>query len=362
MWDDYGFAKLLTDTKKIVIEKGIQSIGSYSFDNLKNVTEVVIADTVTTIKSNAFEYINGTVEIPKSVVKVEENAFSDAKKFIIYGDVKGYETSAFGYCNDTEVVLHGEAQDLGKALYINGGNITVTIASDNTKCKVSNGCLLSSDAKQLYYCINARDSVKIPDTVETISTAAFCGKYFKTLTLGTNVKTIGDFAFEYTGIKTITTNKKLTNVGTKAFDGTRIKNVNFSKNVKLGVAAFPKTATIKNLKKFKYSQTTLETAKLGKTNYNIKFAKVSGAKGYQVNVKKGKKTYKYFTTKNSYTKKAPSTLTKGYEAKKTYELEENAYLKNVDGAAYVTVRPYKVVKGKKSYGKWSEKMVLNAYK
>ena len=325
-------------------------------------TEVVIADTVTTIKSNAFEYINGTVEIPKSVVKVEENAFSDAKKFVIYGDVKGYETSALGYCNDTEVVLHGEAQDLGKALYINSGNVTVTIAGDNSKCKVSNGCLLSSDSKQLYYCINARDSVKIPDTVETISTSAFCGKYFKTLTLGTNVKTIGDFAFEYTGIKTITTNKKLTSVGTKAFYGTRIKNVNFSKNVKIGVAAFPKTATIKNLKKFKYSRTTLETAKLGKTNYNIKFAKVSGAKGYQVNVKKGKKTYKYFTTKNSYTKKAPGTLTKGYEAKKNYELKENAYLKNVTDAAYVTVRPYKNVKGKKSYGKWSEKMVLNSYK
>lgn len=361
MWDDSGFAKRLTQTKKIVVEKGIQSIGSYSFENLYDITDVEIADTVTTIKTNAFENIAGTVTIPSSVVKVENRAFYSAEKFIINGDVKGYDTAAFGYCEESEIVLYGDAQDLGKALYWSG-NTTVTIAEGNAKCKISNGCLLSADGKQLYYCMNARDAVTIPDSVESISTAAFCSQYFSKLTLGANVKTIGAFAFEGTGVKNIETNKKLTAIGVKAFTNTRVSSVTFKGKVSLGVGAFDSSVKISQSKKFKYAQTAVSTAKIGKKNYIIKFAKVSGAKGYQINVKKGKKTYKYFTTKNSYTKKAPETLKKDYAAKKDYSLKNDAYLAQTEGAAYVTVRPYKIVKGKKAYGKWSKKMVLNANK
>ncbi|MFQ9514770.1 MAG: leucine-rich repeat protein [Eubacterium sp.] len=361
MWDDYGFAKSLVETKKIVIEKGIQTIGSYSFKNLFDVTEVVIADTVTTIKNDAFERVEGTIEIPKSVVKVEEFAFTGAKKFVIRGDVKGYEALALGNGYNDEVVLYGDAQDLGKALYFKD-DATITIAIENTKCKVSNGCLLSSDSKELYYCISARDTLEIPDTIETISVAACSDRSIKKLVLGKNVKKIGAYAFASTSIKTIVTNKKLTDIGVKAFYDTKIKNVNFRGKVKLGVSAFSGSTTIKNLKKFKYSQTTIKTAKLGKSKYNISFAKVSDAKGYQIRVKKGKKTYKYTTNKNSYTKKAPKTLTKDYKAKKDYTIYSDEYLTNTEGAAYVTIRPYKVSKGKKVYGKWSEKTVLNSYK
>lgn len=356
MWDDYGFAKVLYDTQKVIIESGVTTIGSYSFYDLTEVQNVIIADTVTTIKENAFWLIYGTVELPNSIVKIESDAFSGADKYVIRGDVKGFDTGALGAGAD-EIILYGEAQDLGKALYY-GKAGTITIAQENTKCKVSNGCLLSSDGKQLYYALSTRETVKIPDSVETISVAAFSNKDFENLKLGENVKQIGAFAFDNTTIKTIEVNSNLTNIGTKAFAGVKIKNVEFESKVKLGVGVFNKKVTVK-YNKFKSSQTTINTATVGKKKYNIKFAKVSGAKGYQIRVKKGKKTYKYTTTKNYYTKSAPKVLTSEYRKTKEYSLENNEYLNKVSGAAYVTVRPYKNVKNKKVYGRWSAKTVLS---
>lgn len=357
MWDDYGFSKTLYDIKKIVIESGVTSIGSYSFENLGNVEDVSIANTVTTIKGNAFPSVTGTVEIPASVVKVEPFAFNGASKYTFKGDVKGYETSSMGGDGSCEVILYGDAQDLGKALYSSGA-FSVTIAQENTKCKVSNGCLLSADGKQLYYALSTRDEVKVPDSVESISVAAFSNQYFKKLELGENVKQIGAFAFHNASIKTLVANNKLTNIGTKAFYGSRIKNVELEGKVKLGVGAFDNKVKVK-YNKFKASQTTIDTATVGKKKYNIKFAKISGAGGYQIRVKKGKKTYKYTTTKNSYTGNAPKALTSKYRKTKYYSMENSEYLNKVSGAAYVTVRPYKVVKKKKVYGRWSAQTVLS---
>lgn len=356
MWDDYGFAKVLYDTQKIVIESGVTTIGSYSFYDLTEVQNVVIADSVTTIKENAFWLVYGTIELPKSIAKVEANAFSGASKFVIKGDVKGFETSALGAGAD-EMILYGEAQDLGKALYY-GKADTITIAQENSKCKVSNGCLLSIDGKQLYYALSTRDTVKIPESVENISVAAFSNKDFEELELGQNVKKIGAFAFSNTTVKTLIVNSNLKSIGIKAFDDTEIRNIEFEGKVKLGVASFDNKVKVK-YNKFKASQTTIDTAKVGKKKYNIKFAKVFGAKGYQIKVKKGKKTYKYTTTKNTFKKKAPEALTKEYRKNKEYSLENNEYLEKVSGAAYVTVRPYKTVKNKKVYGRWSAKTVLS---
>ena len=357
MWDDYGFTKSLYGVKEIVIESGVTSIGSYSFENLYTVEKVSIPNTVTTIKEKAFPSVQETIEIPDSVVKVEPFAFNGAKKYVIKGDVKGFETSSLGCCMQSEIVLYGDAQDLGKAIY-SIEDKTVTIAQENTKCKVSNGCLLSTDGKQLYYALRTRDTVKIPETVENISVAAFSNMYFKTLELGENVKQIGAFAFYNTGVKTLVVNNKLTNIGAKAFYGSRIFSVDFGGKVSLGVAAFNNKVKVK-YNKFKSSQTTIDTATLGKKKYNIKFAKVSGAKGYQIRIKKGKKTYNYTTTKNYYTKSAPKAFTGEYRKTKKYSLENNEYLNKVSAAAYVSVRPYKIINKKKNYGRWSVKAVLS---
>ena len=112
MWDDTGFAKSLGDTKTIVINKGITSIGSSSFCDLYRVEKVEIADTVSTIKSEAFNEINGTFVVPASVTKVETNAIRWAKKIVVQGDMKNYAYAALGNGAD-EIEVGGTAEERG---------------------------------------------------------------------------------------------------------------------------------------------------------------------------------------------------------------------------------------------------------
>ena len=103
----------------------------------------------------------------------------------------------------------------------------------------------------------------------------------------------------------------------------------------------------------------MDKAYLKKDKMHISFCKIPQAKGYQIRVKRGKKTYNYITTKNDFSMVAPKDLKKNYKTKYTY----NWFYENknkIEGTpAYVTVRPYKLSKDKKKiYGKWSSKMIL----
>lgn len=360
MWDDTGFTKSLGNTKNIVIEKGITTIGSSSFSDLSHVEKVEIADTVATIKSEAFSEINGTVVLPASVTKVETEAIGWAKKIVVKGNMNNYEYAAFGKGAD-EIEVGGTADALGYALagVYEYDDISVTIAKGNTACKVANGCLMSADGKTVYYYVSGKNKVTIPDTVITIKPAAFYQKNINEVTLGKNVKTIGEYAFYDSYVSKVTMNANLKTIGRYAFAGTKLKEVTLKGSVAMKPGAFNSKVKLYSTKSLKKSKTVMTSAKITSKKISAKFCKLAGAKGYQVQIKKGGKTYKYFTTKNSLNVTTPKALKSTYNVKFSYDLGK--YTSKVEGKpAYVTVRPYKVLKNKKkSYGKWSEKMILS---
>ena len=122
--------------------------------------------------------------------------------------------------------------------------------------------------------------------------------------------------------------------------------------------AFDQKVILTSTKSLKSAKTVMTSATFKKNKINAKFAKLTGAKGYQVQIKKGGKTYKYFTTKTSIKVKAPKAFKKKYNVSFSYDIDN--YTSKIEGKpAYISVRPYKIVKkNKKSYGKWSEKIVL----
>lgn len=360
MWDDTGFAKTMRNAKTIIIQKGITSIGNSSFHDIDNAEKVEIADTVKTIKSEAFGCIDGTLTIPASVTKVETNAVESAKKIIVKGNMDNYQYAAFGRGAD-EIEICGTADKLGYALagvyaYY---NFSVTISKNNAECKVSNGCLMSADGKKVYYYVSDKTKVVIPDSVQTIKPAAFFNKFVKEVSLGKNVKTIGEYAFNNSELKKVTTNANLKTVGRCAFKGTNLKDITFKSNVTVYPEAFNNTVKIYNTKSFKYHRTVVRSATFTKKKISVKFCGIAGVKGYQVQIKKGNKTYKYFTSKNSITIKTPKTLKNTYNVELDYDIDE--YTTKLEGKpAYVTVRPYKLLKNKKkTYGKWSSKYILS---
>lgn len=358
MWNGTKYSHLGT-VDKIVIGNGITVIGEDAFAQFNSVGSAEISDTVTTIKSNAFHYLK-SITIPKTVRTVETDAFNGVGKVVVEGDMNNFQ---YGALRDEvqEVQLKGSAETLGLALakLQNRDCLSVTITKDNNRCRIANGCLVSSDGKTVYYHISVSNKVTIPDTAVTIKSAAFYKQEIEEVKLGKNVKTIEPYAFEESGVSKLTTNSKLKKIGRCAFKGTIfLEKVTLKSSVAMGPKAFDQKVILTSTKSLKSAKTVMTSATFKKNKINAKFAKLTGAKGYQVQIKKGGKTYKYFTTKTSIKVKAPKVFKKKYNVSFSYDIDN--YTSKIEGKpAYISVRPYKIVKkNKKSYGKWSEKIVL----
>lgn len=357
MWNGTKYSHLGT-VDKIVIGNGITVIGEDAFAKFNGVGSVEISDTVTTIKRNAFTDLK-SITIPKTVRTVETDAFNNVGKVIVEGDMNNFQYGALG-CQVQEVQLNGSAETLGLALagVQYRDYLSVTIAKDNNRVRIENGCLVSSDGKTVYYHISDSNKVTIPDTAVTIKSAAFYNQGIEEVKLGKNVKTIEPYAFAENPVSKLTTNSKLKKIGRCAFMGTDLKKVTLKSSVAMSPKAFNQKVILTSTKSLKSAKTVMTSATFKKNKINAKFAKLTGAKGYQVQIKKGGKTYKYFTTKTSIKVKAPKVFKKKYNVSFSYDIDN--YTSKIEGKpAYISVRPYKIVKkNKKSYGKWSEKIVL----
>ena len=330
------------------------------FLHLGKVDKVVIGNGITVISTGAFaKMFVGRITIPKTVRTVEPYAFSSVVKVVVEGDMNNFQYGALG-CQVQEVQLNGSAETLGLALagVQYRDYLSVTIAKDNNRVRIENGCLVSSDGKTVYYHISDSKKVTIPDTAVTIKSAAFYRQGIEEVKLGKNVKTIEPYAFAENPVSELTTNSKLKKIGRCAFKETNLKKVTLKSSVAMSPKAFNQKVILTSTKSLKSAKTVMTSATFKKNKINAKFAKLTGAKGYQVQIKKGGKTYKYFTTKTSIKVKAPKVFKKKYNVSFSYDIDN--YTSKIEGKpAYISVRPYKIVKkNKKSYGKWSEKIVL----
>ena len=330
------------------------------FLHLGKVDKVVIGNGITVISTGAFaKMFVGRITIPKTVRTVEPYAFSSVGKVVVEGDMNNFQCGALGE-EVLEVELKGSAETLGLALakmqYRN--YLSVTIPKDNNRVRIENGCIVSSDGKTVYYHISDSKKVTIPDTAVTIKSAAFYRQGIEEVKLGKNVKTIEPYAFAENPVSKLTTNSKLKKIGRCAFKETDLKKVTLKSSVAMSPKAFDQKVILTSTKSLKSAKTVMTSATFKKNKINAKFAKLTGAKGYQVQIKKGGKTYKYFTTKTSIKVKAPKVFKKKYNVSFSYDIDN--YTSKIEGKpAYISVRPYKIVKkNKKSYGKWSEKIVL----
>ena len=354
MWNGTKYSHLGT-VDKIVIGNGITVIGEDAFAKFNGVGSAEISDTVTTIKGNAFKDLK-SITIPKTVRTVETDAFNGVGKVVVEGDMNNFQYGALGD-EVQEVQLKGSAETLGLAL-AKADDPTVTIAKDNNRVRIANECLVSSDGKTVYYHISDSNKVTIPDTAVTIKSAAFYNQGIEEVKLGKNVTTIEPYAFTESYVSKLTTNSKLKKIGRCAFMGTKLKKVTLKSSVAMSPKAFDQKVILTSTKSLKSAKTVMTSATFKKNKINAKFAKLTGAKGYQVQIKKGGKIYKYFTTKTSIKVKAPKVFKKKYNVSFSYDIDN--YTSKIEGKpAYISVRPYKIVKkNKKSYGKWSEKIVL----
>ena len=212
MWDsdyyndyDVPWADFLASIEKVVISKGVTSIGNEAFKWCERLTNVTIPDSITSIGNSAFYDCSSltSVTIPDSVTSIGEWAFYDC-------------------CSLTSVKIPDSVTSIGGAAFWGCSSLTsVTIGNSVT----SIGEWAFSDCSSL-------TSVTIPDSVTSIGDCAFYGCISLTsVTIGNGVTSISDSFSGCVSLKSFTVSESNSAYSSK--DG-----VLFNKN-KTKLVAYP---------------------------------------------------------------------------------------------------------------------------
>lgn len=212
-----------SEVTKAVIPESINgvpvtSIGYVAFGSRRNLTEVVIPQTVTTIGEAAFFFCNiSEITIPDSVTTIKDHAFAscyELTKIDIPASVTDIGTGVFASCTKLESINVNEA---------NPNYISV------------DGALYTKDMSSLIgYPIGKTDvsEFTVPDGVKDIGSNVFELSSLTKVNLPDGLESIGEYAFENANITEINLPDSLKSIGKGAFDSCdALTEITIPKNV-----------------------------------------------------------------------------------------------------------------------------------
>ena len=223
---------------ELVLPEGFVTIGEYAFQNLTQITSVVIPDTVTTIGQYAFSGCTGIKRINsdtdgemillEGLETIGSYAFQNLTQIteiVVPDSVTSISNYAFYGCNSVETItvpFVGNSVNSTSAFYYIFNSVpsslkNITITTDTT---IPNSA---------FYGLQYVESITIPDTVTTIGSSAFSGctslekvnsNTSGEFNLPEGLETIGNYAFQnLTQITEIVVPDSVTSIGSNAFYG-----------------------------------------------------------------------------------------------------------------------------------------------
>ena len=173
--------------KKIVIEKGVTSVGDYAFRSCNNLTSIMISNSVTSIGNSAFFYCTSltSVTIPDNVTSIENYAFAytGLKSITIPDSVTNIGNYAFAGCKDlTSITIPDSVTSIGNSAFYSCSNLQTISLSCKSSLKKSD----FGDKANLVSYTNQHLLTKTAAKAATCSesgnkeywTCEHCGKYF----------------------------------------------------------------------------------------------------------------------------------------------------------------------------------------
>ena len=196
-YNAFNGCKALT---KITIPSGVTEIGGSAFNGCVSLSEITLPSGITAIEGLTFKGCKAlkTVKIPSGVTKIGERAFE-------------------GCTSLTSVTMPNVLNELNDYAFKDCVKLTaITVPSGETYIQphVFEGC-------------TALATVVIPSGVEYVCEGAFSGcKSLKSITLPETLRIIDPRAFENSGLTSITIPAAVTTLSTTAFDGcTALKSI-----------------------------------------------------------------------------------------------------------------------------------------
>lgn len=232
-----------------------------------NITDLTIANTVTTINTDAIRECSNitNISIPDSVLSIGSHALYDSRAtFTIPNNVSNIESYAFSNCvNITEYVSSSTITSIGDYAFNNCTkleNVTINenIISIGKYC--FNGCskltnlTINNGIKHIgiyaFASCSLLNNVTIPNSVETLGERAFnkCTN-LTNITISENIQTSGNYVFsECSNLETIVLPDNLPNIFGMFNKCTKLKTVNIPNNItSIGNYAFSECTSIESI-------------------------------------------------------------------------------------------------------------------
>jgi hypothetical protein len=198
--------------------KKIISIDQNAFKG-SEITSVVVADTVTSIGSNAFQNCKKLtkVDMGKSVKNLGEGAFSNCPELV-------------------EVICSPTLNELGTSVFGNDDKLQTVNLDGNNNLIIKDGIIYTADMTKLVESLSYADlsSYVLPSTVVEINSFAFYNqKELTSISLNEGIETIPQGAFiNCKKLREVTLPDSVVSIGTAAFTGSGVTNVNIPSSVK----------------------------------------------------------------------------------------------------------------------------------
>lgn len=223
-------------------------IGEWAFSYCEDLKSIQLPNTVKIIKRCAFSICNSlkSIKIPNSVEIIENNAFSDCENLLsvyIPSSVTTIGEGAFSWCeNLLSVVIPSSVNNLASSAFLNcRGLMEIVVDNDNITYASVDGVLYNKDISVLIYSPTAKQTVDVPNTVNSImANAFFCCMQLESVHLGNSITYIGDRAFDNChNLEQINIPESVKSIGESAFWACGLKTVKIPASVSyIGRCAF----------------------------------------------------------------------------------------------------------------------------